>query len=109
MILKRTTNNNGYGCSCCSQTWSACERIEELLLPSFEEVLEEALSRDPYGNYGDTITCSYERSGKVIYGYNLDVERRSYTIRIDVGNERFTYDETGEKGMTREQMLEKIK
>lgn len=105
MILKRTTRNNGYGCSCCSQTWDDAEWLDELLLPSFEEVLEKAINVIPYGKYGDDIYCVYERNGKTIYGYELDVNRNDYKTFIWIGEEKIQWDEAGEVGKTKQEIL----
>ena len=93
MILKKTTRNNGYGCSCCSQTWDDSEWIDEMQLPSLEEVVDEALASEPFSQFGDTIYCAYERNGKMIYGYELDVRKREYTLYVLHGEKRVLYDD----------------
>lgn len=105
MILMRTTNNNGYGCSCCSRTWSDSDWMDEFLLPSFEEVVDAAICCEPYGEFGDTITCMYEKDGKVIYGYDIDVHKSNYTIYIWFGEEKYQFDTEGVNGLTKEQIL----
>jgi hypothetical protein len=105
VILKSYTTNNGYGCSCCSRTYNDSDWIDEFTLPSFEEVVGAAFMVEPCGDFGDTIYLVYEGDGKIIYGYDLDVRKGGYTIRILIGDQQYTHDETGEKGLAKDQLL----
>lgn len=107
-VLLTTTNNNGYGCGCCSQTWDYHDWVDKKEMLSLEEVIEKANNCDPYGDWGDTIEFIYEEDGEYLYGYELHVYRNYSDTYIWIGKEKLPFKTKDKEDLTKEELLKKF-
>jgi len=103
------TFNNGYGCGCCAREWDTEEPVKQEDMMNMEQIIDRALCCSPHAMYGDMIGRMYLYEEDFFYGYDVIVERNTFTIHIHVLETKYTLDPTGENGHTKEQLLKVIR
>ena len=104
MILERTDQNNGYGCSCCRVDWEICRWIEKDNMRSFEEIINEAYTSP----LEDVVGRRYEDQGKVLYGYRSDVYKAGSDVYVIIGNSKMQITRIGKELLSKEECIKKF-
>ena len=107
MIIEFTESNNGYGCTCCSQTFDDHNWISEKDALTIEQMYVEAMN----ATIDNIISKRYEKEGEILYGYRGDIiHRRGLKVFFQIGNEKeclIRNDQTTDvKIYTKEEILE---
>jgi hypothetical protein len=85
-ILKRTTTNNGYGCSCCADYYNETMWIDEKNVKSPLQLLKKIIRT----NINEDHECKlvYEYDGKILYGFDNEVGKMGESITLRVGKKQ---------------------